>query len=390
MQRNISEIAKELGIPAPSRNDVITTLLTDSRELEEGRGTLFFAIATSGNDGHRYIGELLGRGVRNFVVTHVPEEYAEADAAFLVVPDVVKALQRIGRRDGHFPGHLLGVTGSRGKTTLKEWIFQLMEPLGDVSRSPRSYNSQIGVPLSMWSLEPQAPLGIIEAGISRRGEMEALAECIAPDTVIVTNVGDAHAEGFANVAEKAREKMRLAKHPDVKSLIYRLGDENIEAAADALGVTARRIRWSYDNPEAELYIRRERENDLARLRYAFEGKENELAAPLESEADFENAAAALAFMLLRGVAPEAIAERFRHLHKIGTRLNVTEGVNGSVLIEDSYTSDFSSLRPALHFARRRQPAGHGLTLILSDLHHENPDLEEMLSLIHISEPTRPY
>ena len=379
MKKDIEEIAACLGLTAPANRAGITSLLTDSRELDEATGTLFFAIATRGNDGHRYVGDLYRRGVRNFVVTHIPEGMEDkADANFLIVDDVVQALQRIATRGDSFPGHLLAITGSRGKTTLKEWLYQLMEPLGGVSRSPRSYNSQIGVPLSMWGLDREAPLGIIEAGISRVGEMERLAPIIAPDTVIITNISDPHSDGFADDVEKAREKCILASRPETKVVIYGKDYSLISQALDETAPDKRRITWSYADRDADVFITRVEEKDGdAVLKYAYNGAKHELRAPLHSEADYENAANALTFMLYRGVAPDVIAGRFRDLRKIGTRLNVSEGVNNCMLIRDSYTSDYSSLRPALHFARRRQPADHGLTLIMSDLKHEAADPAEV-------------
>lgn len=383
MVKDIEEIAKILGLPEPSVNSRIDTLLTDSRELENPAGTLFFAIATRGNDGHRYIGELYRMGVRNFVVTHIPEEMeTAADANFMVVPDVIKALQLISRRSPSFGGHILSITGSRGKTTLKEWIYQLMEPLGDISRSPRSYNSQIGVPLSMWGLDDNARLGIIEAGISHKGEMKALAETIRPDTVIITNIGSAHSDGFEGDEEKTAEKALLASMPDTKTVITCYDVRMVTEAVSRVAPQARIVTWSYVAPQADLLLsvteRREEEADLS---YTYKGATYGLTAPLKSEADFENAANALAFMLESGISPDVIKERFKDLHRLGTRLNVSEGVNGCVLIHDQYTSDFSSLRPALHFARRRQTPGSGLTLILSDLHHETADADILYSRI---------
>ena len=385
MVKDLREIAKILGLPEPSDSLRIDTLLTDSRELEDPAGTLFFAIATRGNDGHRYIGDLYRRGVRNFVVTHIPEGMEHAgDVNFMVVPDVVKALQRITRRSADFGGHLLSITGSRGKTTLKEWIYQLMEPLGDISRSPRSYNSQIGVPLSMWELDKNARLGIIEAGISRRGEMISLAETIRPDTVIITNVGEAHSDGFADDAEKAAEKALLASQPETRTIIYCADYKVIADAVAKVAPSGRAVVWSYANPSADVFLSRESEispEGEALLTYMYKGKKFTLTAPLYNDADYENAANALTFMLEQGVSPDVIAGRFRELHHLGTRLNVSEGVNGCVLIHDQYTSDFSSLRPALHYARRQQNVGSGLTLILSDLHHESTDADALYSRI---------
>lgn len=381
MRKRVRVIARMLGLPEPAVDEEIVTLLTDSRELEEPRGTLFFAIATRGNDGHRYIRDLWRRGVRNFVVTHIPEgmEHLE-DTNFLVVDDVVDALQRISARDG-YDGEIVAVTGSRGKTTLKEWIFQLMEPLGDVTRSPRSYNSQTGVPLSMWGLDPEAPLAIVEAGISHPGEMERLRRVIKPDTVIVTNIGAAHSDGFPDDAAKAEEKAILAAGPETGCVIFCRDYLLVRDAVSKVSPDARRVTWSYTDPAADVFITRTVGDGAARLDYVYAGEPASLTAPLTSEADYENAANALTFMLVHGVDREVIADRFRHLHKLGTRLNVLQGVNGCVLIHDQYTSDFSSLGPALHFARRRQGKGQGLTLILSDLLHESADEEQLYARI---------
>lgn len=369
---DIKVIAERLVLGTPANSASIKHLLTDSRSLEAPEDSLFFAIPTKGNDGHRYIAGLYAKGVRNFVVNHIPEELHDAtDANFLCVPDTVKALQTITRRQPDFSGKLLAITGSRGKTTLKEWIFQLMEPLSDISRSPRSYNSQIGVPLSMWEISPDTRLGIIEAGISRPGEMRQLAECILPDTVIITNVGDAHATAFSSREEHALEKALLASDPHTKTVIFCADYSDIADAVAKTAPHAETLTWSLNgNPGADISVKASPEGAMTELEYTYKDIKGKLTAPLASEADLENACNALAFMLLCGVKPEVIAERFAALHKIGTRLNVSEGVNGCSVIFDSYTSDYSSLRPALDFLRRRKTPRQNATLIMSDLHHE--------------------
>ena len=384
MKLSIGEIAGILGADLSagdtriSDNAVIRHLLTDSRSLETPDDTLFFAIPTKGNDGHRFIPDLYARGVRSFVVNSIPSQLKDAaDANFLIVSDTITALQKTAARRPDFSGHLLAITGSRGKTTLKEWIFQLMEPLSDITRSPRSYNSQIGVPLSMWELDPTTVLGIIEAGISRPGEMRSLAACIRPDTVIITNIGDAHSEGFVSNAEKAAEKAILASTDTTRTVIFRSDYELIRAAVKAAAPEAATLTWSTVDPAADIYIQTENQSDGICLTYTYEGRTDTLTAPLDNETDIENAANALAFMLYRSVPRETIAERFRHLHKIGTRLNVSEGVNGCSVIHDSYTSDFSSLRPALDFMRRRKIPNQTATLILSDIHHESADTDTL-------------
>ena len=406
MKATLHQISTLSGcrLPAGANPDLeIDNLLTDSRSLEAPESTLFFAIPTEGNDGHRYIGDLYRKGVRVFVVNHLPEDSRNMqDAVFFVVDDTVRALQKIAARSDRFPSPILAITGSRGKTTLKEWIFQLIEPLVGVSRSPRSYNSQIGVPLSMWELDPSARLGIIEAGISRRGEMAALAECIDPDMVIITNVSDPHSEGFESDSEKAREKAKLITST-TSLAIYNKDNPLLAEAVENRTSPETRLGWSLKDKDAALYIHiSEKGGNEAtearsyadahsgaepgerRVTYSFAGLANGVPASkgtfyadIETEADIENAANALAFMLSLGIDADTIRERFGSLHRIGTRLNVTEGVNGCSVIHDSYTSDFSSLRPALDFLRRRKMPFQTATVILSDLHHESGTINEL-------------
>lgn len=379
MQAYLFEIAARCGAPQPAGNPLITSLLTDSRSLIRPEGTLFFAIHGEGNDGHKYIPELYRMGVRNFVVTAIPDSMTDIkDINWVIVDDTISALQRTAARFPDFKGEIIAVTGSRGKTTLKEWIFQLMEPLSDISRSPRSYNSQIGVPLSMWEISPDANLAIIEAGISQKGEMMNLANCINPDTVIITNIGDAHAEGFESQSEKIREKLNLAKADSVNTVIYCADYSEVVEAVAELRPEINKIGWSLHNPDASIFIHTyQREKMQTLFTYTYNGKEFSFTAPLAGNSDIENACNALAYMLKAKVDPRVIADRFSNLHKIGTRLNVTDGIGGCSVILDSYTSDISSLLPALDFMRRRKGPRQISTLILSDLLHESASQEEL-------------
>lgn len=380
MKLSISEIADILSVEVPENNAVIETLLTDSRSLANPYKSLFFAIPTRGNDGHRYIRPLYGRGVRNFVVNSIPEDMRDVtDVNWLIVEDTIAALQKIGSRQPEFTGTLLGITGSRGKTTLKEWIFQLMEGLVNITRSPRSYNSQIGVPLSLWEIEKETELAVIEAGISTTGEMQRLAKCMQPDIVIITNIGSAHAGGFASEEQKAYEKSLLASGSHTSTVIFNADSPVLKKAVEEAAPGKRYFTWSLKgNKDADLLIQAlPAEEGMQELHYEYAGKSSSLKAPLSTDADIENAANALAFMLLTGVDRDRIASRFGNLHKIGTRLNVSEGVNGCSVIYDSYTSDFSSLRPALDFMRRRKMPSQQMTLILSDIHHETGSEEKL-------------
>lgn len=393
MIKSISEIYRALGedskreiVSAELCNEraIITDLLTDSRSLTEPETTLFFAIPSERNDGHKYIRELYDRGVRNFVVNYIPEDSSRKDANWVIVKDSISALQRVASSRDGLKGDVVAITGSRGKTTLKEWLYQLLEPDYNITRSPRSYNSQIGVPLSLWQIKENTDLAIIEAGISRKGEMAKLSRCIQPDVVIFTNIGDAHSSGFSSTEEKAYEKSLLIDEKKTKCIIYcqdypELND--ILSRFEESGI--RSLSWSLNNKKAVVYIIPEKmDAGWVRLRYSYLGNPmKELVVPLSKEYDLENACNALALMLYYGIEDESIESRFKKLHKIGTRLNVLEAINNCSVVLDSYTSDFSSLVPAIDFIRRRKTQEQSIVLILSDLHHESESIAEQCKAI---------
>ena len=349
----------------------ITNLLTDSRNCFNPEGSLFFAINTpGGNDGHKYIKDLYSRGERNFVVENVVDDLPQ-DINLLVVPDTIAALSAIGKLHRGRAKEIVAITGSRGKTTLKEMLFQLLEPSQNISRSPRSYNSKIGVPLSLWQITDDTDIALIEAGISKAGEMQNLADIIEPDTVIFTNIGDAHANGFVSKEQKAKEKALLAKGKTVKTIITS-ADYGIlnYGLSDIVG--KRVIRWSTKLRDTELFIREKN----GRIEYEGFGVEGIIEADLIKDYDLENVAGALSYMLYKNYIPEEIRERFKSLKRINTRLNVSEGINGCSVILDSYTSDLSSLQPAIDFMMRRKMPTQTPALIISDLHHEGENTEK--------------
>lgn len=384
----------------------ITTLLTDSRNLFIPSETLFFAIRTpGGNDGHKYIRELYNKGVRNFVVEEIPEELNKLKANFLIVDDVIKSLAEIGKTHRFFSKEIVAITGSRGKTTLKEMIFQLMEPYKKISRSPRSYNSKIGVPLSLWQISPDSEISIIEAGISKKGEMQNLADTILPDTVIFTNIGDAHSNGFESKEEKAEEKFIIARGESVKTIIYPKDNKLIDTLSKSLPKNKEIIRWSLTDSDVELFInikssdkinssfKKEFENNSpdilsqdqncknpnsknVEIEYIWKEEKGKFKAILEKDYDLENIAGALAFMLKEGLNQDQIERSFKNLKRINTRLNVSDGINGCSVILDSYTSDLSSLLPAIDFMNRRKMPWQTSTLIISDLHYEGHNIAD--------------
>lgn len=375
-----SEIASLLHLPEPAYPDYnIEALLTDSRSVTYPENSLFFALLTPTGDGHRYLAELYSAGVRNFVVEKMPPLAAEYPMSnFFIVPDTLKALQSIAsehRRRFTLP--IIGITGSRGKTVVKEWLYQLLQNDFNIVRSPRSYNSQIGVPLSTWELDTNTTLGIFEAGISQPGEMGTLQSIINPTVGIITNIGDEHNEGFASQKAKCREKVRLMS--DCDCIIYNRDNEMIsETIAEAL-IPAKELAWSRTSAECPLFISAVTPagTNATRIDYSYLGADASVTIPFTSANDIENAIHSLAAMLYLNRPADIIAERMAKLTPVGTRLNVVEGVNGCLLIHDSYTADFHSLRPALDFMSRRSTASRTSTVILSDLMHETLPAAEL-------------
>ena len=347
----------------------IDWILTDSRSLCFAEDTLFFALKTKRNDGHKYIPDLYERGVRNFVVSDLPQNLDDyVDTNFLQLPNPLKGLQRLAEKyRSQFEVPVVGITGSNGKTIVKEWLYQLLSPEKIITRSPRSYNSQIGVPLSVWLLNETTELGIFEAGISEMGEMEALQSIIRPTIGILTNIGGAHQENFYSVPDKCMEKLTLFKECDV--VVYDGDNELISACVSKSLFSAREIAWSRKDNERPLYIASiEKGDSSTTIRYRYLGMPNEYTIPFIDDASIENSLHCLAVCLYMMLPAEKITERMAHLEPIAMRLEVKEGKNGCVLINDSYNSDLASLDIALDFmSRRSEDKGRKRTLILSDL-----------------------
>ena len=350
----------------------IDWLLTDSRSLSFPEATLFFALTTKRNSGAHYINELYQRGVRNFVVAR--RDYGEVeslklqDANILLVPDTLVALQKLAqahRKQYQIP--VVGVTGSNGKTVVKEWLHQLLGPDRIIVRSPRSYNSQIGVPLSVWQLHPGAQLAIFEAGISQPGEMEALRDIIQPTIGVLTNIGGAHQENFFSRQVKCMEKLMLFRDSDV--VIYNADDTFINNCVSNSMLATRSMAWSRKDADRPLYINKvEKGEETTKISYRYLDMTNQYTLPFIDDASIENSLHCLAVCCYLMLPPEQISERMAHLEPVAMRLEVKEGKNGCLLINDSYNSDLTSLELALDFQyRRSQDKQLKRTLILSDI-----------------------
>ncbi|MCD0488839.1 bifunctional UDP-N-acetylmuramoyl-tripeptide:D-alanyl-D-alanine ligase/alanine racemase [Pedobacter sp. MC2016-14] len=358
----IAEIIKAKDFTAQQPSE-ITSLVIDSRRVADPEGSLFFALMAQRN-GHGFLADAYANGIRNFVISEPDYFKIYPDANFLLVDDVLKSLQQLAafKRSRHsLP--VIGITGSNGKTVVKEWLYQLLAVDFNIIRSPKSFNSQIGVPLSVWQIEPEHTLGIFEAGISTVSEMEALEGIIQPTIGILTNIGEAHAEGFSSSLEKLQEKLKLFLHSDlfIYAPEYTLGIvEN-----DLPGKT--RFSWSMQHPADLQVLFIEPIEHKSYIRANFRGKEIECLIPFSDRASVENGVICWATLLALGYTPEEADLRLETLALVSMRLELKTGINQCSVIDDSYSADISSLAIALDFLNQ-QNQHLQKTVILSDLY----------------------
>ncbi len=346
----------------------VTELLTDSRQFVQPAGTLFFALVSKRNDGHRYIGELYDKGVRTFVVSDADFPFQEyPEAAFMVVSDTLLALQQLAswhRRQYGLP--VVGITGSNGKTIVKEWLYQLLQDDLKIVRSPKSYNSQTGVPLSVWQIRSGDELALIEAGISEPDEMNRLQPVILPSIGIFTNIGQAHAGNFINKEQKIAEKLKLFTH--VETLIF--CSDHLDIQQRIISTEAfRKLRlftWGRKKGSDLLVESVDRNVRWTDIRCCFEGRQVGIRLPFADDASIENVMHCWAFMLLWGIPDEIIRQRVSRLSPVAMRMELKEGINNCTIINDSYSSDINSLSIALDFLNQ-QKQHRRKTVILSDL-----------------------
>ena len=387
MKYTIAEVQKILAAAWLRQADPsaeIEQLLLDSRHITMPVVSLFFALTGKRHDGHRYIADAYKAGVRQFVVSQDIATDALPEANILKVGDTLDALQALAAHHrAQFGLPVVGITGSNGKTVVKEWLYQLLAPDFNIVRSPKSYNSQVGVPLSVWQIRPEHTLGLFEAGISQPGEMERLARMIRPATGIFTNIGPAHREGFASKMEKVREKMRL--FDETQTLIYCADHEPVHDAAQAwlTGKPGRRVfSWSREGKSADFQI-----IDIqmvaggsTKVSGRFGASDAEIEIPFTDPASIENAIHCWALMHLTSIPQEQIAVRMRRLYPVEMRLELKAGIQRCTLINDFYNNDLASLRIALQFASQQARAGK-LTVILSDILQSGQDKSELYAKV---------
>ncbi len=373
------QVAKFIRGQVLQKNSQVVTehLLLDSRKLAHPATTLFFAIKGLRRDGHNYIAELYSKGVRQFVISTDIDLNPYPQAAFLKVKDTIHALQNLtAQHRKRFNIPVIGITGSNGKTITKEWLYQLLQADYNIVRSPKSYNSQIGVPLSVWEMTSYHNLALFEAGISQPNEMADLAKVILPTIGIFTNIGKAHDEGFLNIRQKINEKLKLFINAEI--LIYSKDYSDINEciasfkdrmkANDPHYVGYKMFSWSIrGNKDADVHITKvTKQRTYTELEAEWNEKKFQFSIPFSDDASIENALHCWMLMMYLNIEPSIAAQRLMSLNRVEMRLELKDGINHCTLINDYYNSDIHSLRIALDLLKQQNQALRK-TVILSDI-----------------------
>lgn len=369
MSYTLHDIARVLGSTASLPQDIfINHLAIDSRKITFPPASVFFALESAHNDGHHFIGSAYQQGVRSFVVSKDVPVNDFPGAHFIKVQNSIIALQQLAafhRKQFSFP--VIGITGSNGKTVVKEWLFQLLNNRYNIVRSPKSYNSQVGVPLSLWQMDASNNLGIFEAGISRENEMDALANLIQPGFGIFTFLGDAHAEGFPSKQAKAREKLKL--FTNASSLLY-CADETVlhEAVLDfrrEVNPAIRLLAWGKKSNNV-FCITEMASNNATALQVVYNDKRFSFDIAFTDKASIHNACTAICAALHLGLDAVSIQSKLLQLRPVAMRLEIKQGINHCAIINDSYSADLNSLEIALDFLQQQQQHPKH-TIIISDM-----------------------
>ncbi len=350
-------------------DDAIEHLLTDSRKLLFPSLTLFFALDNGLRKGSFFIDELYEKGVRNFIVDESftgSEKYIQAN--ILAVKNVLEALQQlVAWHRAHFDIPVIGITGSNGKTIVKEWLWQLLQADQQVVRNPKSYNSQVGVPLSVWQMNDTHTLGIFEAGISLPGEMGNIERIIRPTTGVLTNIGAAHDEGFENAAQKISEKLKLFRQVNkIVTIHNRQVLDQLKSLPEAERDTPEILSWGYDEDAGLRILAVQKNDDGTFIKAVYEGREISILIPFTDDASVENAITCWCVLLQMNMADNVISERMQLLQPVEMRLQLKQGINNCSVINDSYSADVNSLTIALDFLVQQQQH-QKRTVILSDI-----------------------
>lgn len=349
----------------------IEELVTDSRKALLNKQSIFIAIRGERHDGHQFINELYNRGIRQFIVEHNISLDNLPEANVMIVKSSIEALQKIATHHrNQFSIPVIAITGSNGKTIIKEWLFQLLSPDYKTVKNPGSYNSQLGVPLSVWHIQSHHEIGIFEAGISRKGEMKALCEIIQPTLGIFTNLGSAHDEGFASWKEKLQEKLKLFTY--VERLVYCKDHELIDQAITNFSIPS--LSWGFDRASDIQIIKNEKGYQVS-----WKSEIHLMRLPFDDPASVENCFHCIALLCYLGYDFQVIQERVNQLKVVPMRLELKQGINHCQIVDDSYNNDLGGLRIGLDFLRGIQKKKK--TLILSDVLQSGLSDKELIQKI---------
>lgn len=374
---NIAQVIKgKLFAASDFTNSEIEQIVTDSRTFFGGNNALFFALVGPRNDGHWYIAELIKKGINSFIVSD--KKYISEKASFILVENTTKALQKLAQHHRQrFDNPVIGITGSNGKTIVKEWLFELLSAEFKIVRNPKSYNSQIGVPLSVLLMEDHFNLGIFEAGISQPGEMTHLQKIVRPEIGILTNIGDAHQENFTSKKQKLQEKLQLFK--SAKQLVFCADDElikeEIKEFCDKNNVEP--VDWSLQNKNALIKFEIQSSDSGTKITAIIANKSYFFEVPFTDASSIENACHCFAAATVISKKPEETLLRFKNLAPVAMRLEIKKGDNNCLLINDYYNSDLTSFSIALSVLNQQAKKGHlKKQVILSDIQQTGiPDNE---------------
>ena len=350
----------------------IADLIIDSRKAYAPEKCLFIALEGDYRDGHGFVEEMYGRGVRNFLVSKPLE--LNADANIFIVEDTLVALQNLAKyKRNLYDIPVVGITGSNGKTIVKEWVFQLLNRHFNIVRSPKSFNSQIGVPLSVWGISEVNDFAVFEAGISLKDEMKRLEKIIQPKIGVLTNIGQAHQENFESIEEKVLEKIALFKNAE--NIIYNCDSKEVHDIMTTHFSESKLLNWG-KSKSAFLQIKSvSKMGPSAKIKGQVEGRDVKITIPFYDNASIENAIHCWVLLLHLKFPDDEIQSRFETLEPIAMRLEQKDGIDGSVVINDSYNSDVTALEIALDYMRHLNKRRR--TVILSDMHQTGRSPEEL-------------
>lgn len=358
-------------------NCSFSDILTDSRDVSNSSRALFIAIKGERHDGHRFLNDVYRNGGRMFLVNELPSQHEGfTGACFICVDNTLVALQKLAAWKRHqFKDRVIGITGSNGKTIVKEWLAEVLQPDFTICKSPGSFNSQVGVPLSVWRLESFHQLGIFEAGVSLPGEMEKLEKVIAPQIGVFTAIGPAHNENFESEQQKIKEKFLLFRHAE--TIVCNYDNQLIREAALAIGKNV--FFWG---KQTAANLRYETVTDAigTKFKINYQGENLEFHVSFTDSASIENILSVISVCIVLGINPRFVINRIQKLQALGMRLQIKQGINNTSLINDAYSNDLHSLEIALDFLNR-QPTHPRKIVVLSDIFQSGLSGKELFGRI---------